>query len=183
MKLASITATATLYGDTILREADQGGSIPHSLDRMRQAPGATVRQIAARVVLVVSLTGCGGEGGSDDASRRPSRSNPTVLLIETCSKVEAAMRQVGGDWFPVPTQKQAHEFLVKLDGLAKRGTRESQDALTLSSDPIRRLVVDYPAPGQEMVNASKRVDGGIGALADRCKAAGEPIRVRGAKRP
>jgi len=104
-------------------------------------------------------------------------------MTDTCLKVETAMQKVGGDWFPVPTSKEADEFLGILDDLAKQGDEESRNALRLLSDPFDSLVVDYPEPGSEMVNASKRMDGGIGAFADRCKAAGEPIRVRGGDSP
>jgi len=150
---------------------------------MRQPPSWTLRQIAAGVMLVIGLAGCGGGGGPDDGGKPDRRSTPLATMSETCTKVETAMQKVGGDWFPVPTRKQADEFLVILDQLAKTGDEESRSALALLSDPIGSLVDDYPEPGPEMVNASKRMDGGIGAFADRCRAAGESIRVRGGNSP
>jgi len=146
---------------------------------MRQPRSWTLTQIAAGVVLVISLVGCGRDGGPGDGGKPVRRSIPLATMAETCVKVETAMREVGGDWFPVPTRKEADELLGILDELVERGDEESRSALRLLSDPIDSLVVDYPEPGGEMVNASKRMDGGIGAFADRCKAAGEPIQVRG----
>jgi len=150
-----------------------------NLNNMRQQPGAAIKQMVAGVALVVGLAGCGGGGGPDESTKPDRRSAPKSTMIETCSKVEAAMREVGGDWFPVPTQTEAEEFLVMLDELAEAGDEESRNGLTLLSDPIDQLVAGYPAAGQDTVNASKRMDGGIGAFADRCRAAGGPIHVRG----
>ena len=132
---------------------------------------------------MLSLAACSGGGGSDDVGKPNRRSVPLETMTKTCAQVETGMEKVGGDWFPVPTREEADEFLGILDGLAKKGDEESRSALMLLSDPVDSLVVDYPAPGAETVNASKRMDGGIGAFADRCKAAGEPIEVRGGNSP
>ena len=146
---------------------------------MRQQPDMTIKPMVAGAVLAVCLTGCGGAGGSDESTKPDRRSASKSTMVETCSKVEAAMRKVGGDWFPVPTHAEAEEFLVALDALADAGNEESRHGLLLLSDPVEQLVAVYPEAGQEMINASKRMDGGIGAFADRFEAAGNPIHVRG----
>jgi hypothetical protein len=146
---------------------------------MRQQPDTTIKQLVAGVVLVVCLTGCGGGGDSNESTKPDRRSAAKSTMTETCSGVETGMRKVGGDWFPVPTEAEAEEFLVVLDELTDAGDAESRDGLMLLSDPIDQLVAGYPEPGQELINASKRMDGGIGAFADRCRAAGMPIQVRG----
>ena len=146
---------------------------------MRQQPDTSIKQMVAGVVLVVNLSGCGGGGGADESTKPDRRSAAKATMTETCSKVEAAMQEVGGDWFPVPTHAEAEEFLVVLDELAEAGNKESRHGLVLLSGPVDQLVAGYPEAGQETIDASKRMDGGIGAFADRCKAAGNPIRVRG----
>jgi len=150
-----------------------------SLESMRHQPDTSIKKMVAGVVLVVCLTGCGGGGGPDEPTKPDRRSASKSTMTETCSKVEAAMQKVGGDWFPVPTHAEAEEFLVVLDALAEAGNKESRHGLTLLSGPVDQLVASYPEAGQQMINASKRMDGGIGAFADRCKAAGNPIQVRG----
>lgn len=133
----------------------------------------------ASLVTVVTVTvaacagGAGGSGGGNEGSTAaPGTSVGTdvedeaLTLVDVCPQVEAALP--GG---MLPSKGRWIDFVADLTNLSLRSDRETQNALELVSRPVIASL-GKKRSGIEALDAADRIDAGLNAFAERCKAAG-----------